>query len=398
MSNLANSIPNLIDCVVGDRYKLIQLLGAGTFGVVYKALDLQSPSMSHPVYHAIKILNKAGRTPEEIATMRLEVVLHGVVSDHPNVVNIHGTYDDSEYLCIILDYHPGGDLFGLAIEEGIYAHNEELLRSAFLSIIDAVQACHDAGIAHHDLKPENFLMSEDGSTAYLSDFGLATDQRMVRDRCGTPIYMAPECWGRDVYCPYTSDVWAVGVILANMVSGGNPWEKASLKDRRFARQADDLYYLYNTMPISEDLHTILLSTFIRDPRERITLPELRQMILSLDTFFRSTDEKDWAAAEKCFEEPSIPYPQSHATYSNPHVNKLRPLQLDIITNHRSLSPRVPSIGSVVSMTSSDSPTDWEDESRYETSSWPHTESMDVFVELRKSSMDVIMSLSDNYLA
>ncbi len=190
-----------------------------------------------------------------------------------------------------------------------------------------------------------------------------------------------ECWGRDPYCPYASDVWAVGVILTNMVSGGSPWEKASLKDRCFARHANDPQYLYNTMPISEELHMILLSTFVRDPSLRVTLPELRQMILSLDTFFRSTDEK-------CFE----------ATCSNPHVNKLRPLQIDLITDHRSLSQSIPSI---VSMTSSDSPTDWEDESRYSferTSSWTHSESMDVLVEMRKSSMDVIMSLSDNYLA
>ncbi len=206
-----------------------------------------------------------------------------------------------------------------------------------------------------------------------------------------------ECWGRDLYCPYASDVWAVGVILTNMVSGRNPWEKASLKDRRFARHADDPYYLYNTMPISEELHTILLSTFARDPRNRITLPELREMILSLDTFFRSPDEKDWATAEKCFEQPSVPHPQPHASCSNPHVNKLRPLQLDITTNHRSLSPSIPSM----SMTSSDSPTDWADESRYyypeETSSWTHTDSMDVDMAMRKSSMEVIMSLSDNYL-
>ncbi len=191
MSNLAKSIPNLIDCVVENRYKLVQLLGAGTFGVVYKALDLQSPSMSHPVYRAIKILKKAGRTPLEIATIRLEVALHCAVSDHPNIVNIIDAYDDSEYLYIVLDYHSGGDLFELAIEKGMYAHNDELVRSAFLSIIDAVQACHDASITHRDLKPENILMSRDGSTAYLSDFGLATNNQVVRDCCGTPTYMAP---------------------------------------------------------------------------------------------------------------------------------------------------------------------------------------------------------------
>ncbi len=191
MSSPAVSIPDLIDCVVEKRYKLVQLLGAGTYGVVYKALDLQSPSMSHPHYRAIKILKKAGRTPKEIATIRREIALHSAVSHHPNVVNLHDAYDDSEYFYIILDYHSGGDLFELVIGKEMYAHNDELVRSAFLSIIDAVQACHDANISHRDLKPENFLMSEDGSTAYLADFGLATNKLIADDFCGTNIYMAP---------------------------------------------------------------------------------------------------------------------------------------------------------------------------------------------------------------
>ncbi|KAI0801377.1 kinase-like domain-containing protein [Fomes fomentarius] len=403
MSNPADSIPNLIDCVVEKRYKLVQLLGAGTYGVVYKALDLQSPSMSHPDYRAIKILKKAGRTPQEIATIRREVALHSVVSDHPNVVNLHDAYDDSEYFYIILDYHSGGDLFELVVEKGMYAHNDELIRSAFLSIIDAVQACHDANIAHRDLKPENFLMSKDGSTAHLADFGLAANKQIVDDFCGTHIYMAPECWGPDPYCPYASDVWAVGVILTNMVSCVNPWEKASLKDRCFARYVKDPKYLYNAMPISEGMYTILLSTFARNPLRRITLPKLRQMIVSLDTFFRSTDKKDCAAVEKCFKEPSMQARgQPRATCSNPHVNKPRPLQLDITTKHRSLSPSIPSISSVPSMTSSDSSGDWEDESRYspseETSSWmAQSVSTDVDIAMRKGSMEVIMSLADNYL-
>ncbi len=206
-----------------------------------------------------------------------------------------------------------------------------------------------------------------------------------------------ECWGPDPYCTPASDVWAVGVVLANMVSCASPWEKASLKDRCFARYVRNPKYLYNAMPISEGLYTILRRTLALDPLRRLTLPKLGQMVLSLDTFFRSGDEKS-AVAKKCFKEPPVPHPQPRATCSNLPVKKLPPSQL-VITEHRSLSPSISSISSVPSMSSSDSSEDWEDEStdfpEETSSSW--TESAPIAaLNSRKGSMALIMTLADDW--
>ena len=324
MSTAADTIPDFTNCTIDGRYKLVKMLGSGTYGVVYKALDLEvDPELQSP-YRAMKIIRKAGRGPKELAIIRREVALHSVVSDHPNIVGLHDAYDDENYFYITLDYCDGGDLFEQISEKEVYLYNDELLRSAFVSLIDAVQACHDARIAHRDLKPENVLTSKDGSEVYLADFGLASDKRMMDDfGTGTTIYMAPgkltaplspkhvahyiltctECFGPVEYCPRASDVWALGIILINMVSCTHPWQKASIKDSSFARFLNDPDYLLDTLPISESAHDILTSILTANPLRRTTLPELRRMVLSTKSFFRR-DADIFSRAS--VEEPSTP--------------------------------------------------------------------------------------------
>lgn len=114
------------------------------------------------------------------------------IGPHPNVVTLHDAFEDDEFFYIILQFYPGGDLFDHICDKRTYVYNDALLRSAFVSLVDAVQACHDAKIYHRDLKPENVLTNGDGSEVYLADFGLATDRTIVNEfGCGTTIYMSP---------------------------------------------------------------------------------------------------------------------------------------------------------------------------------------------------------------
>ncbi|KAI0756151.1 kinase-like domain-containing protein [Daedaleopsis nitida] len=292
MTEIAASLPDLTGATVDKRYKLLKILGSGACGVVYKALDIaESYDADAPHYLAIKLIPKRGRTPEQIATVRREVEFHSALSAHPNVVTLHDAYDDGEWFYMIMDYLPGGDLFGQICEAKAYAGNDELVRAAFLSLIDAVQACHEHQIAHRDLKPENVLTSADGSQVFLADFGLASNKRMCEDAVGTYIYMAPECYISKPYCPRSSDVWALGVVLFNMITAINPWQQASLKDRCYKRFLVDPDHLYDAFPISAGAHKIVLRALAFTPLRRPTLPELREMVLSLDTFFRPTEGK-----------------------------------------------------------------------------------------------------------
>ncbi|TBU41179.1 kinase-like protein [Dichomitus squalens] len=295
MSHIAAAtMPDLTGCAVNGRFRLVRMLGSGTYGVVYQAVDTHvTPSDNTPSL-AIKMIRKAGRMKHELAAARREIALHGLVSDHPSVVTVRDAYEDDDYFYLIMDFCRTGDLFE-PICRKVYVNNDALVRKAFVSLVDAVEACHSLRIYHRDLKPENILVSEDRSQVYLADFGLATNQPIVQEfYCGTAAYMSPECIGHlSGFRPYytaLSDIWSLGVILVNMISGRNPWEKATLDDPCFIQFIENPDFLFDMLPISEGANDILRHIFVLNPLGRPSLQDLRMAILELDTFWRYDDE------------------------------------------------------------------------------------------------------------
>ena len=193
------TMPNFSGRIVNNgRYQLVKLLGSGTYGVVYGAIDLTSRhspisySPRTPRKYAIKVLRKDTLKSNAAQRVRREVAAHRRMSDHPNIVSMHESFEDKEFVYVILDYCPGGDLFGKIVDEKLYFRNDALAKSVFLQILDAVEACHQRDIYHRDLKPENILTSKDGSKIYLSDFGLASGSKVgVTFGCGSAYYMSP---------------------------------------------------------------------------------------------------------------------------------------------------------------------------------------------------------------
>ncbi|KAI0359158.1 kinase-like protein [Trametes cingulata] len=295
MAPATSTMPDFTGYIIDERYQLLNVLGSGTYGVVYKAVDTHPSADPASLYRAIKIISKVNRKKSELGAVRREIALQSIVAGHPNIVGLHDAFEDDEYFYIILDFYRGGDLFEHICEKSTYVYKDELLRNAFVSLVDALQACHDAKISHRDLKPENILTNEDGSEVYLADFGLATNRTIINEfGCGTTIYMSPECVGREYgykpYCARFSDVWALGVILINMICGRHPWSKATTEDHCFSRFVQDPDFLLDMLPISKGANDILQRIFALNPLSRITLPELRKAILELDTFFLSEDE------------------------------------------------------------------------------------------------------------
>ena len=310
----AAAMPDLTGCTVDGRYRLTRMLGSGTYGVVYEAIDTRASTSGAPATRAIKITRKADRKKHELAAARREIALHGLVSNHPNVVTVYDAYEDDNYFYLVMDFCKGGDLFEPICRQA-YVGNDALVRKAFLSLIDAVEACHSLRIYHRDLKPENILVSDDRSQVFLADFGLATNQPIVQEfYCGTAAYMSPgefrclrlrhpsdaklmfftECIGhlsgfRPYYTAF-SDIWSLGVILVNMISGRNPWEKATLTDPCFVQYVENPDFLFDALAISEGVNDILRHIFLLNPLALLSLQQLRIAILRLDTFFRQEDE------------------------------------------------------------------------------------------------------------
>lgn len=271
--------------VLLDRVQLREVLGVGAYGVVYKAVDLQTGC-----FYAVKALTKHGLDSRQRKFQQREIQLHQRASAHPNVLSMLKILEDRDCTYVILEYCPDGDLFVNITERLRYSGNDFLAKSVFLQLLDAVEHCHAQKIFHRDLKPENVLVSNHGMAVKLADFGLATTDSISFDfGCGSTFYMSPECQDPHPkpfsgYASAPNDVWSLGVILVNLACGRNPWKRASPDDSTFSAFLRNRGFLKTILPITDQLNFILQAVFECDPSKRVDIPTLRQMVLQCQAF------------------------------------------------------------------------------------------------------------------
>ncbi|THH00494.1 hypothetical protein EW026_g2054 [Hermanssonia centrifuga] len=281
-------IGSLID---NGALELVEVLGYGGYGIVYRAIDTYT---SHPTSYAVKCLphsQKRSAARQRQLHIR-EITLHQLASAHPGVVTLHRVIEDYQYTWIVMDYCSDGDLFTQILHNRRYLGQNELIKEVFLQLLDAVEYCHSLNIYHRDLKPENVLCFDDGLRLAITDFGLATTDRMSTEfRTGSVYHMSPECQGAEFaptksYSPLFNDIWSLGIILLNLITGRNPWKSASPDDCTFqAYLKDPRHFLPTVLPISEEVNKLLVRTLEVDWRRRITLREMRLAVKSIKNFY-----------------------------------------------------------------------------------------------------------------
>ena len=180
----------LIGKLVNSRYRIQSVIGMGGMAIVYRAVDTFAPNTSY----AVKCLphsNKRSAARQRQLHIR-EITLHQLASGHPNVVTLHRVVEDYQYTFIVMDFCPDGDLFTQILHKRRYLGNNALIKEVFLQLLDAVEYCHSLNIYHRDLKPENILCFEDGLRLAITDFGLATTDRVSNEfRTGSVYHMSP---------------------------------------------------------------------------------------------------------------------------------------------------------------------------------------------------------------
>lgn len=174
---------------------LLQVVGTGASATVY-----QSRSHSGKEY-AIKAVRVGKSRVKHRNRVRKEILLHSLVSSHPNIVpllDVFLDYSSAEntwwptYTYLILPYATSGDLHTLIVKHKLYLNKPTLLQSVFLQVLRAVQYCHSMGIFHRDIKSENILAFKNGTSVMLADFGLATtDTKSQEWAVGTSSHMSP---------------------------------------------------------------------------------------------------------------------------------------------------------------------------------------------------------------
>jgi tRNA A-37 threonylcarbamoyl transferase component Bud32 len=266
----------------GD-YELDSEIARGGMGVVYKARQV---TLNRTV--AIKMI-LAGQLADDLAVDRFHAEAEAAANlKHPNIVAIHevGQHDGHHYFS--MDYIEGRNLAEWAAGEPV-----SLVKAATLvkTIAQAIHYAHQRGTLHRDLKPSNILIDRD-DVPHVTDFGLAktvdSERNVTRtgDIMGTPNYMSPEqATGRHDRIGPHSDVYALGAILYELVTGEPPFKSAN--------PMDTLLKVIETEPVAPrarrpeippDLETICLKCLEKSPQRRYI--SARELAEDLDRFLR----------------------------------------------------------------------------------------------------------------
>jgi len=160
-------------------YNMVNMVGEGRHGAVFIVQHKQSEQ-----YYACKLLNKSNN---EVQSMRQEIEAMRRL-DHPNIVRLFETLEDTENVFLLMELCQGGDLFSLITSQKEGRLSESVSRTFAEQMLSALAYCHGNGFVHRDVKPENFLLYEEDpecQTLKLADFGIATSIRPVNMMFGT---------------------------------------------------------------------------------------------------------------------------------------------------------------------------------------------------------------------
>ena len=204
-------------------YEIVELIGGGGMGEVYRAiLTARAREVAMKV-----VAGRLTRDPETTARFEAEVAALSQL-DHPNVVRVldHGEMPNGRHF-LVMEYVDGCDLRRLLRAQRLEA---DRAIDIFLKVCAGVQHAHERGLIHRDIKPANILIGLDG-TVKVADFGLAKTLAeesfaygftQTRDTFGTPYYVAPEVTQRAKSADARTDVYALGVLLYELLTGAVP--------------------------------------------------------------------------------------------------------------------------------------------------------------------------------
>jgi eukaryotic-like serine/threonine-protein kinase len=264
-------------------YELLEPLGSGGMGKVYKARHLGLKRLV-----ALKmILTGYHATPNEWQRFRGEAEAVARLQ-HPNIVQIYEIGEHAGCPYLALEFVPGGSLEKKLTSTPMAPRQAaQLVRTLAL----AIHSAHQQNIIHRDLKPANILLAADG-TPKIADFGLAKrlDEASAQTRTGsvmgTPSYMAPEqAEGRTRDIGPRTDVYALGAILYELLTGQPPFFGATLLETlEQVRSHEPMPPRTRHPDIPADLETICLKCLHKEPRDRY--PSAQALADDLDRFLQ----------------------------------------------------------------------------------------------------------------
>jgi len=274
--------------VIGGKYKLIDPLGEGGMGAVWIAenLSIRGAEVAVKVLHA-----NFARDPDAVRRFRAEAEAT-VRIGHPSIVRVfdYGQSDDGSPYMVMERLH--GESLADRLERDRSLPVAEAVE-VVTAVLEALDAAHQREILHRDLKPENIFMAREGDVVRpkILDFGVskflgddAERVRMTRTGAliGTPAYMSPEQARGETAIDLRSDVWAMGVILYELLTGRLPYEAANYNAMMIRIATEGHLPLTEALPdIDPVLASIAERAMARTARERYaSARQMREALLA----------------------------------------------------------------------------------------------------------------------
>jgi serine/threonine protein kinase len=248
--------------VLNDRYALTERIAAGGMGEVWAATDTV---LGRTV--AVKLLNPAlsqerGFLERFRAEARCSAALH-----HPNITTVFDYGEDGGCAYLVMEFVAGQPLSQLIFEHAPLS--AQTTASILIQTATALQAAHQGGVVHRDVKPANILITPDG-TAKLTDFGIS---RLVNTASltqtgqilGTAQYLSPEqVMGQSATA--SSDIYALGVLGHEMLTGQRPFDGETIVATAVAHLNQPSPHLPDTVPVG--IRNVISAALAKDPADR----------------------------------------------------------------------------------------------------------------------------------
>jgi len=253
-----------------DKFQIIDLIGKGSSGKVYKAFDRYSKSNV-----ALKIIDKTNIKGSGILNrIKKEVEIHYQLK-HENIAELFSFFEDSSNVYLVQELCDSGELYSY-LQNNYSKFTNSYIKTIFRQIIEGILYLHKHGIIHRDLSWSNILLCNEGSVVKISDFGVATvissnELACQHTVCGTPNFISPEVASNQPY-GLSSDIWSLGCILYTLFVGTPPFHS---KDMVQSMKRAIIEPIYIPKGIPPDGAALISDLLDKNPVKR---PDILQII------------------------------------------------------------------------------------------------------------------------
>ncbi|HLG78577.1 MAG TPA: serine/threonine-protein kinase [Ktedonobacteraceae bacterium] len=266
-----------------DHYEIVRMLGHGGMSRVYVALDVNAQQTVVLKFPNDDLIGNIG----VYERYKREAEIGNRIS-HPNVQRFFNIDEPRSQEYLVMEYIPGRQLRSIMEDYSPGPVPTAEAMHYILQVCDALTYCHEHGVFHRDIKPENIMVRDDGNITII-DFGIALLEgarrvtwRGLTGTVGTPDYMAPEQI-RGERGTSSSDIYATGVLLYEMLCGHPPFEGENVFAVMNQHATQDPPSILNCRSdLSPELATVIMKAIRRDPEKRYKT--MREMWHALQHF------------------------------------------------------------------------------------------------------------------